>query len=202
MPLFYEDGSYYLCRIEDWMIGKSKTKGTPCLNFALLVLAKKDRGQVEEVNQNKREVVMYFTENTIDSAFGVLRMLGYPHDTFDELERSHPNAFDFEGKEVECKCKHEDFTNNAGKTTTHEKWEFALRSPAVAKIEKKEISGLNAMFGSRIKGLKAPAPAASQANGPANRTPAAKPGDTTSAASRSPSPGSTLSTEQQAEELF
>lgn len=179
MSTMYSEG-YYTGKIVRWGLGKSKDKGTPLVEFSIQITGKKESGKVVSCHQAERQVVHYFTPNTIGFVVRDLTALGYNHSTFDQLDPAHTDAYDFEGKEVELACKHEVY-----KEQDRERWDFALAGMGgglVKPIDRKEISKLNAMFGEHLK--------SKPSNGPVQQTKA----KVATAAAKT--------TEEQAEEIF
>jgi hypothetical protein len=148
MATTYEDGRFYLGKITRWKLGKSKEKGTPLIEFWVMITGKKEMGKAVPCPAAERPVVRYFTENTIDNVVNDLRTLGYPYDGFDQLDPENAEAYDFENTEVEIKCRHEEY-----KGEKREKWDFAFSGGGsfVQAIDRKDVSRLNALFGGKFK---------------------------------------------------
>src|SRR5262249_40636108 len=79
--------------------------------------------------------------------------LGYPYDTFDQLQPDHPDFFDLSGKTVSCYCRHETYEDQ-----TREKWSFILEDYVPATFERREVAAINAEFKDLWKKYR-PAPA-------------------------------------------
>lgn len=179
MPSFQE--GYYLAKITKWGLSKNKNTGNSQVIFSFVPTGREEKGELVDCPSYERSIFRVITENTIDFLVTDLKNLGYTPDTFDALDPAHPQAFNFEGIEVKVRCVHEDY-----KGETKEKWQFAW-GQEIKPLERKEVSQLNAMFGSRLKAAGAAAAAPAKTNG----RPAARP---VASAARA--------TEEQAEEVF
>lgn len=180
MTLAFEPGRYK-AKISKWALGVNG-KGNPQLVISFTLLGRYANGGMADCPSYERSIFKVINENTIDYVVSDLTRLGYPHDTFDQLDPSHPQAFNFGGIEVDVKCDHETFEGK-----TREKWNFNLGGGLEIKaLERKEVSKLNALFGTKMK-------AARPANG-------AKPAPQAAAATATATAGKT--TEEQAEEVF
>lgn len=157
MATQFKEG-FYAGRITSrWGLGKSKDKGTPCIQWWVTPTHRKEMGKLVPMETSgERTVIRYLTEGTIDSVIKELRSFGYDYDSFDQIDPEHAEAFDFEGIEVELRCKHETYEGEA-----RERWEFAMLGGGsfVKPIERSDVSKLNTLFGKHLKGGKAPPPA-------------------------------------------
>lgn len=149
-------------------LGEAKN-GTPQVVFSFLPTGKVVGGRVEQCPQFERSVFRYITEAAVEYLIEDLKRLGYCHDTFDQLDESHPQAFPFAGKEVMVRCAHETHEG-----VTREKWSFSGGGGLDVKpMERSTVSKLNAMFGAKLKPLGnggAAKPAAQAAKQPVTET--------------------------------
>ncbi len=155
---------YYVGFIQSWALGQSKEKGTPEFSIVFIPEYKKGPGGTkEDCPQEKRTIYRYITDKTIDYFVADLKALGYDRDQFDDLDPNSPNAFNFEGAEIEARCKFEDY-----KGESKEKWELALVKNVAKPMEEGGVANLNALFGGAMKSLvgnKKAMPAASSGYG-------------------------------------
>lgn len=146
----------YKATIEKWGLGESKEKKTPCVFFVIIPQQVYDKttGEWLTVEPSERRIDMWLTEKTIEFVSRDLVKLGYPHDTFDQLNPEHPKKHDFYGQEIDVQCKHEPYTANDGTTKQGEKWSLAFEggsSPVPEALESKGVRALNALFGKQLK---------------------------------------------------
>lgn len=153
--------------------------GTAQVAFTVMPKAIIINGQSQPCPQFERTVFMAVTENTIDFVARDLVKLGYPHDSFDQLDPSHPQAHSFAGREVSLSCAHETYQGK-----TREKWSFFLGGEGPKQLEKTGLGILNAKFGSKLKETRVMNPQFAAPATAAVAAPAAK------------------TTEQEAEEVF
>lgn len=170
MSITFAPGKYR-GRITKWGLGKANT-GNPQFVVSFELVGQYQNGNLASCSQFERSVFRVITDNTIDFLVSDLEKLGYPHETFDQLDPNHPQAHDFAGVEVDVQCKHETYEG-----VTREKWAFAWGGGAtINPLERSDVSKLNAMFGKRLKATK----------------PAARP----------QTAGATKTTEEEASEVF
>jgi hypothetical protein len=157
---------FYVAHVQNWGLAQSKTKGTPQFTLAVVLTNfKGPGGKLEECPSLTRTIYRAITEKTIEYFVNDLKALGYDRDNFDDLDPASPNAFDFEGKEVEVRLKYEQYEGQE-----QERWELALVKPAAKPLETTGVQSLNAMFGGHLAGLR---------NGNGSTTPAKVPMPTT-----------------------
>lgn len=163
MAAFYAQGKYK-ATIEKWGLGESKTVNettgvkTPCVFFVFIPQQFYDKttGEWQTVDAAyERRIDMWISENTIEFVSRDLNKLGYPHDTFDQLEMTHPKKHDFYGQEIEVQCKHDSYTDNkSGQKKEGEKWSLAFEggsAPTPDALESRGVRKLNSLFGKQLK---------------------------------------------------
>lgn len=149
VKIHFQPGKYK-CKIASWSVGKSKKKGTPCVEFFVDILEDAKGNSVESNRQ--RSVTLWITEGTIGRVVDELHALGYDRESFDALEPLHSNAFDFTGVEVICECEHEDYIKDDGSTVQTERWKFHNTNQSfIEPIDNAVMRGLNAQFGKLLK---------------------------------------------------
>ena len=79
-----------------------------------------------------------------------------------ELDPTHPNAFDATGLEIDVQCEHEEYEGK-----DRERWQLPRGGMELNQLDKKGLAGLQAMFGNK---LKAAFGGKSQAAAPAKKT--------------------------------
>lgn len=127
----------YTASIKAWGLSEAKT-GTPQVFFKFEF---QSEGKVYE-----RTIFRAMTEAAADYTIGDLRALGYPLDTFDELDPSHPKAHSFAGQEVAVECIHGNYNGRE-----REEWRFAFGGGGFTPKPIKSVSRLNDLFGSKLK---------------------------------------------------
>lgn len=185
MSLAFEQGTY-IGRITNWGLSKAKT-GTPQFFVSFQPLGRIDQSRPDDMNNLipcadfERTVFRAITEKTVEYFAKDLTQLGYPHSTFDYLDREHPQAHDFDGQEIRVLCKHDSYMGKE-----KEKWEFAWSGDGFTptSIDRTGVKELNAMFGKHLK------------KGPAATS---RPAPTKPTNGKSPK---AAETEKQAEEVF
>jgi hypothetical protein len=139
----YEAGEYPNCVIKSQCLDKSGNDDKPVIVF-----------EIDPFGDGViRRIYRYLTLNAIKWTIKDLVALGYPYDTFDQIQLDHPDAFDMTGKTVSCVCIHEEYDGK-----TREKWSFTSPEYAPANFERKEVAQLNAQFKDLWKKYR-PAPA-------------------------------------------
>lgn len=178
--MFYEPGTYR-GTITNWGLTKAKT-GTPQFFVTFDILGKVDQSapdaQLISCQAGERTIFRAITDKTIEWITGDLEQLGYPFDSFDQLERQHAAAHDFAGIEIPVRCEPHVYEGKAS-----ESWSFAWGGGGKFEAtppNKSEVSKLNALFGKKMKAARtAPVAVAgkpSHVGGPVGR-PVAATGD-------------------------
>lgn len=153
--LTYQPGKH-MGRITKWGMGKTKN-GNPQLFFSAEIIGKLNAdGSLASCPQFERTVFRVITDKTIEYIVEDLKNLGYPHETFDQLDPSAPNAHSFAGLQVPLTCKHDTYEGK-----TNEKWEFAFGGAGyqAVPLERRQVAELNATFGKFLRGGKTTPPA-------------------------------------------
>lgn len=144
----YQPGRYR-CVIEGQGFGESKVKKTLYfyLRFRPVMLIHSPDDEEPLQSEYQRDVVLYLTDNTVDTAIGHLRDLGWEGTNWVELDPENPNFFDFEGTDVVLSCDHE---QNGDKV--YERWQFPFSGGGFEhQKEADTIRRINAMFGKALK---------------------------------------------------
>lgn len=142
----------YVGHIQQWSLGKAST-GNPqfTITFALAYYKLAGGGQ-EDCPSLERTIFRSITDKTIDFFVKDLQALGYDRDTFDALDPKAPDAFDFQGIEIEASLKYETYEGKE-----REKWNLAMTGGGlvIEPLEQSGLASLNAMFGSNLKAMRA-----------------------------------------------
>lgn len=135
----YEQG-YYECQISDQGFDVSKEKKTPCFWLRFM----------PEGGEYEREVKLWLTDKTIESAVSRLRSLGWEGNSFRDLE---PGGHSFAGTVVRLRCEH---SQDGDKV--YENWEFP--APESNSENKNGVAKkLDTLFAKALKGGKSAAKA-------------------------------------------
>ena len=168
------DEGKYRGRICEWSLSQSKTKKTPQFAVTCELIGYYDRDQLNDMSgSDKRTVFKFITENTVDYFIEDMRKLGWNGDQFAELNPDHPGGHNFKDVEVDLTCEHETYEGK-----DRERWNFAFGGGGMqlTALDKKGVSSLQALFGSKLKATAAkpaakpmpakpvPAPAAATAD--------------------------------------
>ena len=109
MKPFYAPGRY-VCRVEKHDIGTT-SKGNVQLVVQFRVIGRPNPDDPEqyyhEKTQLERRYYRVLNENTIEWATEDLKALGFRGDSFEQLSPNHPQAWSFEGVELDMFCNHE-----------------------------------------------------------------------------------------------
>lgn len=131
MSYVVPDEGVYRGVVTGWEFSKSSKAETPQLVLRVRVDAKAIHddaisagfGDLEEPMTKK--VCEYITRNTAERVRDDLRTLGYPGTNFPfDLVPDHPTAFDFGDKEIQLRCKHEEYQNRLT-----DKWSISRAKP-------------------------------------------------------------------------
>lgn len=156
--IFYETGRY-LCRLgKHDMIEKASG---PQFTLRFEVLARYDnKNELHDVTSYERTFYRVINENTVGFAIADLRSLGFDKPTFGALSPDDPNAFIFEGIEVDMWCGRDTYQGDE-----REKWSVAKKAGGGGEIEgtradKKTLRNLDNLFGKELRKQVQPEPAA------------------------------------------
>lgn len=105
MSSFVQDGKYSAKATGEVVLGKSKEKGTPFIEFYFQVTSGELAGQ-------KVRYTGYFTDNTAERTIDSLRVCGWTGDDLSVFRNGRLNGLD--AKEVEIVTQLEEFTNDKG----------------------------------------------------------------------------------------
>lgn len=153
---------YYVGHIQKWNLSEAGT-GNPqfVINF-IPAYKKGPKGAKEECPNDPRSVYRVITDKTIEYFANDLKALGYDRDTFDDLDPTSPNAFNFEGIEIEVRMKLETYDGRE-----RERWELAMVKTEIKPLERQGISALNAQFANKLRELRMGGSGTAQARTPA-----------------------------------
>lgn len=130
----------YTGTIKSWGLSEAKT-GTLQVFFRFEV---SHEGEVSEWT-----IFRPITEASAEYTFADLRSLGYPLDTFDELEPDHPKAHSFSGLEIPVELTTEEYQ---GKSKP--RWQFAFGGGGGGKLKavpKAKVTKLNDLYGPKLR---------------------------------------------------
>jgi hypothetical protein len=137
----------YRAQIVNWGFSKAKS-GNPQIFWSVKPIGKiTPGGDLENCPDWERTIFRAITDKTIEFVAVELKALGYNYDTFDQIDRNHPQAFNFGAGEVTVEMKHEMYQGKQ-----QERWQFCLgKAFEPTPVERGEVAKLNAMFGGNLK---------------------------------------------------
>jgi hypothetical protein len=148
------DEGRYRGKIVKWELSESKKKQTPQIAFTFAVIGyyTPSRELMALPGSDERTVFKFFTEKTIDYVLEDLRRLGWDGADPAELSPTHPNAFDFAGKECDLTCEYEEYEGKQ-----RERWNMGLGGGGLelTPLDKKGVAALTARFGDKFKATSA-----------------------------------------------
>jgi hypothetical protein len=112
----------------EWRFGKSSNKQTPFFELVVVLNEQEDEdGNWTPLEPaTRRSVQFYLTEASVARSMANLRSLGYKDDDLARANPDHEEAFDFSGKEVTVRIKHETYMDKP-----REKVEFQRQSERI-----------------------------------------------------------------------
>jgi hypothetical protein len=156
-------GTYKARVTGECVLGTSKNKGTPFVEFYLEILSSAAAG-------SRVKWQGYFTENTNERSIQSLQICGWQGDDLSEFSDGGLHGLD--ANEVEIVVELEEYTNAEGEDKVSAKVAWINRQGGFLNTEAAMNEGAAAAFGSRMRGLvlkmkeKNPAPVASTKSAP------------------------------------
>lgn len=133
----------YRGRLTGTMLTEAKT-GTPQVCF-IIELEERIDGRDPAAASGTKHIHRAITDNSIEYTVQDLERVGYPFQSFDQLNPEHPRYWS-PNVDVEVKCEHETYEGK-----TRERWKFSGGSGTGKPMEKSSISSLNAKFGAFLR---------------------------------------------------
>jgi hypothetical protein len=106
MATQYPEGQY-LAQVTNQYFGESAEKGTPKFCLVIRIIGNRDCPD-SPCRPQKREIVWWITDKTVEWVMRDLRALGYMGETLTGVDPDDEDFHDFRGKNIEVSCIHEE----------------------------------------------------------------------------------------------
>jgi hypothetical protein len=162
------NGTYRARATGECVLGASKAKGTPFIEFYLEIADGENKGGLVRWTG-------YFTENTNERTIKSLQTCGWMGEDLSEFADGMLHGLD--ANEVQIVVELEEYTNEAGETKTSPRVAWINRAGGFLNVSAKLNDGAAKAFGDRMRGLvmksKASMPQPAAKPGPAKAPPPA-----------------------------
>jgi hypothetical protein len=143
-PKLPTTGTYKARASGECVLGASKAKGTPFLEFYLTIIGGEHAGQ-------RVRWTGYFTENTNERTIQSIQICGWAGEDISEFSDGSLHGLD--SNEVEIVVEHEDYTNDQGEAKTVARVAWINRAGGFLNVKAAMRPNEAQSFGERMRGL-------------------------------------------------